>query len=79
MTSLLPVVKKMINKTINQINLSIMRKIMLNSLQKTRNTPKRISSRTLKSLENNSRVIATKDIVSTPKIVIDKPPIITKP
>ena len=52
---------------------------MLNSLQKTRNTPKRIFSRTLKSLENNSRVIATKDIVSTPKIVIDKPPIITKP
>ena len=56
-----------------------MRKIILNSLQKTRNTPKRIFSRTLKSLENNSRVIATKDIVSTPKIVIDKPPIITKP
>ena len=79
MTSLLPMVKKMINKTINQINLSIMRKIMLNSLQKTRNTPKRISSRTLKSLENNSRVIATKDIVSTPKINIDKPPIITTP
>ena len=63
MTSLLPMVKKMINKTINQINLSIMRKIMLNSLQKTRNTPKRISSRSLKSLENNSRVMATKDIV----------------
>ena len=63
MTSLLPVVKKMINKTINQINLSIMRKIMLNSLQKTRNIPKRISSRSLKPLENNSRVIATKDIV----------------
>ena len=73
MTSLLPVVKKMINKKINQIKLDIMRKIRPNNLKKTRNTPKRISNRTLKSLEYNSRVIATKGIISTPKIVINKP------
>ena len=41
---------------------------MPNNLKKTRNTPKRISNRTLKSLENNSRVIAIKDIISTLKI-----------
>ena len=39
MTSLLPVVKKMINKRINQIKLGIMRKIRRNNIKKTRNTP----------------------------------------
>ena len=39
MTSLLPVVKKMINKRINQIKLGIMRKIRPNNIKKTRNTP----------------------------------------
>ena len=34
MTSLLPVVKKMINKKINQIKSGIMRKIMPNNLKK---------------------------------------------
>ena len=38
-----------------------------------------MSNRTLKYLENNSRVIATKSIISTPKIVINKPQIVTKP
>ena len=38
MTSLLPVVKKMINKRINQIKLGIMRKIRPNNIKKTRNT-----------------------------------------
>ena len=52
---------------------------MPNNLKKWRNTPKRISNRTLKSLENNSRVIATKDMISKPKIVINKPQIVTKP
>ena len=79
MTSLLPMVKKMINKKISQIKLGIIRKIMSNNLKKTGNTPKRIPNRTLKSLKSNSRVIATKDIISTPKIVINKPQIVTKP
>ena len=49
------------------------------TLVKKKEYPKRISNRTIKSLENNSRFIATKDIISTPKIVINKPPIVTKP
>ena len=56
-----------------------MRTIMPINLKKRRNTPKRISNRILKSLENNSHVIATKNIISAPKIFINKPPIITKP
>ena len=79
MTSLLPVVKKMVSKKINQIKSGIMRKIMPNNLKKIWNTPKRISNITLKSLENNSPVIATKNVISTPKIVIKKPQIVTKP
>ena len=68
----------MINNKINQIKSGIMRKIMPNNLKRRRNAPKRISNSTLNSLENNSRVIATKDIISTPKIVINKPQIATK-
>ena len=56
-----------------------MRKIIPNKLKKKRITPKRISNRTLKSLENNSRVITSKNIINTPKIVINKPQIVTKP
>ena len=56
-----------------------MRKIMPDNLKKRQNTPNRISNRTIKSLENNSRVLATKNMISTPKIVTKKPPIITKP
>ena len=41
MTSLLPMVKKMVNKKINQIKLDIMRKIIPNKLKKRRITPKR--------------------------------------
>ena len=52
MASLLPMVKKMANKKINQIKSGIMRKIMPNKLKKIRNTSKRVSNRTLKSLEN---------------------------
>ena len=36
MTSLLPVVKKMINEKINQIKLGIMRKILPNKLKETK-------------------------------------------
>ena len=68
----------MINNKINQIKSAIRRKIMPNNLKRRRNTPKRISNNTLKSLENNSRVVATKNIISTPKIVINKPQIVTK-
>ena len=61
------------NNKINQIKLGIMKKIIPNKLKKRPNTPKRISNRTLKSLENNSRITTTKNIISTPKIVVNKP------
>ena len=79
MISLLPMVKKMVNKKINQIKSSIMGKILPNKLIKRRNTPKRVSNRGIKSLENNSSVIATKNIINTLKIIINKPQIVTKP
>ena len=71
MTSLLPIVKKIVNKKINQIKSSIMRKIQPNTL-------KRVSNREIKSLENNFSVKATKNIINTPKIAIEKSPIVAK-
>ena len=53
MTSLLPMVKKIVNKKINQIKSSIMQKIRSN-------TAKKVSNREIKSLENNFSVKATK-------------------
>ena len=47
-----------------------MRKIRSNKRQ---NAPKSVSNRGLKSLKNNFRDKATKGIINTPKIVIEKP------
>ena len=69
MTSLLPMVKKIVNKKINKIKSSIMQKIRPN---KRRNAVKRVSNRRIKSLENNFSVTATKNMISTPKITINK-------
>ena len=66
MSILLPIVKKVISNKINQIKSRIMRKIRPNKVQ---NTPKRVSNRGIKSLEN----------INTPKIVNEKTPIDTKP
>ena len=79
MTTLLPMVKKIISDKINQIKSGIMQKIRPNKTKKRRNTPKRVSNRGIKSLENNFSVKATKNIINTPKIVIEKPQIVTKP
>ena len=79
MTSLLPMVKKIISDKINQIKSGIMQKIRPNKTKKRRNTPKRVSNRGIKSLENNFSVKATKKIINTPKIVIEKPQIVVKP
>ena len=73
---LLPIAKKVISNQINQIKSRIMRKIRPNKIQ---NTPKRVSNRGIKSLENNFSVKATKNIINTPKIVIEKSPIVAKP
>ena len=52
-----------------------MQKIRPNKTKKRRNTTKR----GIKSLENNFSVKATKNTISSPKIVIEKPPIAAKP
>ena len=54
-------------------------KKMLNSRIKGQNTPKRVSNTGIKSLENKFSVNATKNIINTPKIVIEKPQIVTEP
>ena len=72
---LLPMAKKMLNSKIK----GIMRKIVPNRFKKGRNTLKRVSNRGIKSLENNFSVKATKNIISTPKIVIEKSQIVTEP
>ena len=79
MTTLLPMVKKIISDKINQIKLGIMQKIRPNKTKKRQNTPKRVSNRGIKSLENNFSVNATKKIIHTPRIVIEKPQIVVKP
>ena len=43
------------------------------------NTPEKVSNRTIKSLENNFSVTATKNIINTPKIINKKPQIVAKP
>ena len=73
MTTLLPMVKNIISNKINQIKSGIMQKIRPNKTKKRQNTLKRVSNRGIKSLENNFSVKATKNIISTPKIVIEKP------
>ena len=75
-SDLLPIAKKMISNQINQIKSRIMRKIRPNKRQ---NTSKRVSNKGIKSLENNFSVKATKNIISAPKIVIEKPQIVAKP
>ena len=58
MSTLLPMAKKVISNQINQIKSRIMRKIRSN---KRENTPKTVSNREIKSLENNFSVKATKN------------------
>ena len=75
MSILLPIAKKVIANKINQIKSRMMCKIVPNRSQ---NTTKRVSNRETKSLENNVSVKATKNISNTPKIVIEKPPIVAE-
>ena len=79
MSILLPIAKKVISNQINQIKSCIMHKIQPNKIKKRQNTPKRVSNRGIKSLENNFSVKATKNIINTPKIVIEKPQIVIEP
>ena len=79
MTSLLLMLKKMMSNKISQIKSDIIQKTQLNKLQKRQNTPKRVSNRRIKSLENNFSVNVTKNIINNPKIVNKKPQIVTEP
>ena len=79
MSTLSPMSKKVISNQINQIKSCIMHKIWPNKIKKRQNTLKRVSNRGIKSLENNFSVKATKNIINTPKIVIEKPQIVAKP
>ena len=56
-----------------------MQKVRPNKTKRRWNTLKRVSNRGIKSLENNFSVKATKNIISTPKIVNEKPQIFVKP
>ena len=76
MSILLTIAKQVIRNQINKIKSRVMRKIQPNKVQ---NTLKRVSNRRIKSLENNFSVKATKNIINTPKIVIEKSPIVAKP
>ena len=79
LSTLLPTAKKVISNQINKIKSRIMQKIRLNKIKKRQNTLKRVSNRGIKSLENNFSFKATKNIINTPKIVIEKSPIVVKP
>ena len=76
MSILLPIAKKVIRNQVNKIKSCVMRKIKPNKVQ---NTLKRVFNRRIKSLENNFAVKATKNIINTPKIAIEKSPIVAKP
>ena len=79
MSTLLPMAKKLISNQINQIKLRILQKIWSNKIKKGQKALKRVSNWGIKSLENNFSVNATKNIINTPKIVIEKPQIATNP
>ena len=68
--TLLPIVKKVVSHQINKINSIYMHKIRSNKRQ---NTLKSASNREIKSLKDNPRVKATREIINTPKIVNEKP------
>ena len=73
MSTLLPIVKKVVSNQINKLKSCIMHKIRPNKRQ---NTLKSVSNREIKSLKNNFRVKATKGIINTPKVVPEKPLIV---
>ena len=60
MSTLIPIVKKVVSNQINKIKSRIMHKIQPNKRQ---NTLKFVSNREIKSLENNFRVKTTKGII----------------
>ena len=78
MTTLLRMIKKIIGDKINQVKSGIAQKIRPKKIKERRNIPKRVSNRGIKSLESNFNVKATKNIINTPKIDIEKTQIVNK-
>ena len=80
MTILLPIAKKVIKNQLNKIKSRVIKSRVMRNIKpnKVQNTLKRVSHRGVKSLENNFSVKATKNIINTPKIVIEKSPIVAK-
>ena len=79
MSTLLPIAKKMLCNKINKIKSDVIQIILPNRFKKRQNTPKKVSNRGIKSLENNFSVKATENIINTPKIVNKKSPIVSEP
>ena len=73
MSTLLSIVKEVVKNQIDKIKSSIMHKILSN---KRKNTLKSVSNREIKSL---NRVKATKVVINTPKIVVEKPLLVEEP
>ena len=73
MSKLLPIVKKIVNKKINKFKSWVLSIINIGSNKKVSN------NREIKSLENNLSVEASKNIINTPTIAIEKSPIVVKP
>ena len=65
-----------VSNQINKIKSRIMHKIRPNKRQ---NTLKSVSNRKIKSLKNNFRVKATKEMINTPKIFTEKHLIVEEP
>ena len=70
MSKLLPILKIIVNRKINKIKLSVKQKIR--SIKRIGSHKKVCINREIKSLENNLSVEATKNLINTPKIAIEK-------
>ena len=77
LASLIPFIAKIVNKRIKQVKSCAIKKILPN--KKIGFARKTSNNREIKSLENNISVEATKNIINTPKIAIEKSPIVVKP
>ena len=77
LTNLIPFIAKIVNKRIKLIKSRAIKKILSN--KKIGFGRKASKTRLIKSLENNLSIEATKNIINTPKIAIEKSPIVVKP
>ena len=74
MVNLIPFVAKIVNKRIKQIISCIIKKLL--SKKQIGFGKKASNNREIKSLENNLSVEATENVINTPNIAIEKPPLL---